>query len=93
LGFQYFRFVSPPTLVVLEPKDGEIVNSKSLDVFGKTDTDAVVSVNNQPTLVKEDGSFNTKIEIFEGTKEIVVKAVSRSGRETVVRRKIIPQLK
>lgn len=93
LGFQYADYISPPELTVVRPKNEEIVTVRKLIVEGVADSDAVVRVNNQPVLMGEDGSFVTEIEIFEGTGEIVVKAISRSGKETEVRRKIIPEFK
>lgn len=92
LGFQYSSFISPPKLVVDEPQEEQVVKQRNLMVSGRTDQDVAMKVNNQPILVEEDGSFKVEIEIFEGTEEIVVKAVSRSGKETVIRRKIYPEL-
>ena len=91
MGFQYVKFVSPPPLTVIEPKQDAAVKLSGVKVSGKTDSDATVSVNNQPVLVNEDGSFGVEIQIFEGTKEIVISATSRAGKETVVRRKIKPE--
>lgn len=93
LAFQYFRFVSPPTLTLYQPKEGQVVSQKNLLVSGKTDTDATILVNNQPVLVDESGNFSTTMEITQKTTEIEVKATSRSGRETTIRRKIIPEFK
>lgn len=93
LGLQYLSFISPPSLDVYTPKEDEVVSKVNLLVSGKTDTDATVSINNQPVLVEPDGDFAAEIEIFEGTEEILIKAVSRSGKETVVRRSIKPELK
>lgn len=92
LGFQYSRFISPPKLVVDHPQEEEVVKERILIVSGKTDLDATIRINNQPVLVDEDGDFETEIEIFEGTEEIIVKAVSRSGKDTIIRRKIKPEL-
>ena len=92
LAFQYSNFVSPPKLTVNQPQEEQVVKENKLIVSGKTDQDATMKINNQPILVEEDGSFKAEIEIFEGTEEIVVKAVSRSGKETVIRRKIYPEL-
>jgi cytoskeletal protein RodZ len=92
LGFQYSRFISPPKLIVDEPQEEQVVKQRNLVVSGKTDQDATMKINNQPILIEEDGSFQAEIEIFEGTEEIVVKVVSRSGKETVVRRRIYPEL-
>jgi hypothetical protein len=61
-------------------------------VVGKTDEDVTVKVNNQPVLLGIDGTFQVEIQIYEGTKEIDVQAISRSGKETVIRRTIVPEL-
>jgi len=92
LGFQYVRFVSPPPLEVTRPREEEVVKERNLKVVGKTSSDATVKVNNQPVLVSDEGEFVAEIEIFEGTREIEVRAISRAGKETVVKRKIKPEL-
>lgn len=88
LGFQYSRFVSPPDLEVDRPKEEETLLSKSIVVSGRTDTDANVTVNNQPVIVDQEGNFETTVEVTENTDKLVIKAVSRSGKETTVERKI-----
>jgi cytoskeletal protein RodZ len=92
LGFQYKRFVSPPSLSVSEPKEGQTITLSKVLVVGKTDEDATVKVNNQPVLLGTDGTFEVEIQIYGGTKEIVVQAISRSGKKTIIRRTINPML-
>lgn len=92
VGFQYYKFTSPPSLEVYKPIEGEIVKGRRLVVTGQTNPQVVLKVNNQPVLVSEDGDFKTEIEIFEGTEEVIIKAISRSGKETVVQRKIVTKL-
>lgn len=92
LAFQYAHFIGAPNLEVFEPKEGQVITSTNVKVSGKTTTDAILKVNNQPVLVSDDGAFATEVQIFEGTTELVFKATSRAGKETTVRRKIIPKL-
>jgi len=92
LGFQYAGFISPPSLELTQPQEGQVVGSPQVIVSGKTNSEATVKANNQPILVNQDGSFSAEVEIFEGTSEIVVVATSRSGKETVIRRNIKPEL-
>jgi cytoskeletal protein RodZ len=88
LGFQYKSFTALPNLEIETPQDGEVVTQQVLTVSGLTDAEVTIKVNNQPVLVDENGRFSAEIEIFEGTGEIVIKALSRSGKETVVVKKI-----
>ncbi len=92
LGYQYIQFIRPPELTVTNPQEGEVIEQRSIVVTGSTVPEAVVRVNNQPVLLDEFGNFRTEIEIFEGTGEIEIKSISRSGKETVVHRKIEPKL-
>ncbi len=88
LLLQYISFITPPKLIVNAPLEGQRVSTTKVEVSGFTDPSATVSVNRQPVLVNEDGSFETSLEVDSNTKEIEVKSRSRSGKETVVRRTI-----
>ena len=91
LVVQYFHFISPPELNVASPKENQMVNGNSLTVFGSTDTDAKIIINNQPVSVSGDGKFSVSLDITEETKEIVITASSRSGKTTTISRKITVQ--
>lgn len=92
LGYEYYQFRSPPSLKVETPQEGQAVETTTLEVKGETEPDVTLRVNNQPVLVEEEGDFSTVIEISTETSEIIVRAISRSGKETVVHRKIVPKL-
>lgn len=91
IGFQYFKFISPPGLTVDSPKENQIVDGNSVLVFGSTDSDVKIEVNNQPVLVDADGKFSVNLGVVSATKEIDIKAISRSGKERVISRKITVQ--
>ncbi|HTK03441.1 MAG TPA: helix-turn-helix domain-containing protein [Alphaproteobacteria bacterium] len=88
LIFQYSRFISPPRLTVDSPKQDQVVSGNNVLVFGTTDIDAKVTVNNQPVLTDENGKFSVSIEVVPETKEIVITATSRSGKMTEVKRQL-----
>lgn len=91
LIFQYTKFVSPPDLIVNQPVENQIIKQNKVNVVGKTDSDAVITVNNQPVLTSGEGDFQVEIQITKETNEIIIKAVSRSGKESVVYRNIKPE--
>jgi len=88
LGVEYKKFISPPKLDLILPKEGQVIDNKHLLVEGVTDVDSTIKVNNQPILVDENGKFSFELEISEKTGDIVVIARSRSGKETVLKRDI-----
>lgn len=84
LGFQYFRFSQPPEIKITDPQKGQVISASQVEVKGKTSSSATLEINNQPVLLDKEGNFSIQIEVFEGTKELVVKARSRAGRETII---------
>lgn len=88
LIFQYIHFVSPPRLNVDSPKENQMVSGDSVIVFGSTDSDAKIIVNNQPVIVSDDGKFSVSLDVVSTTKEVDIVATSRSGKMTEVKRKI-----
>lgn len=91
LGFQYYRFVAPPRLSVESPKENQTVSESDVTVFGSTDSDVKITVNNQPVLVSDDGKFSVSIPVAQETTEITVIAVNRSGKSTTISRRIVVQ--
>ena len=92
LGYQYKQFVSPPQLVITNPKEDEVLTKDVYTVEGKTSPDATVIINNQPTLINDDGSFTEEVEISKETKEIDIKATSRAGKVTEIKRKVTVEI-
>lgn len=88
LAFQYKRFISPPFLSIESPKEDQVVNGNNVLVFGSTDSDAKVTVDNQLVLVDQNGKFSVSIGVAPTTKEIDVVATSRSGKMNEVKRVI-----
>lgn len=86
--FQYrYAIISPP-LTLNTPEEGAIIEG-DVTVAGRTDPNAVVTVNGQPTPVTESGDFMKRIGLFEGDEKIIVTATHRLGKKTVVERTIV----
>lgn len=88
LIFQYVRFISPPRLNVESPKQGQTISGNNVLVFGSTDVDSKLMINNQPVLIDDDGKFSVTLNVVPETKEIDIVATSRSGKMTEVKRNI-----
>jgi cytoskeleton protein RodZ len=88
LGIQYINFVKPPKLEVIEPTESQVVTTRQVKVLGTTDPEATVKVNNQPLLISDQGVFEDMVNVAAETQEIEVKSTSRSGKESIIRRRI-----
>lgn len=82
LGFEYLKFIKPPELLITSPTENEQVLQTKVKVEGKTTTDAILTVNNQLVILDQNGRFVTEIEITKETKNLIFKAISRSGKTT-----------
>lgn len=88
LVYQYrYAFIAPP-LKLTSPMDTTL-NATEVDVSGKTDPSAIVSVDNEPVAVDEDGKFEKQITVFPGKSVITVTARNRFGKEAIVQKSII----
>ncbi len=88
LGYQYWRTSSVPYLAVERPVVGETFTGNEVEVEGKTRPDTQVTVNSRVVVVDNEGNFKIELLLPEGLNEIVVTAISRTGRTNVVRRQV-----
>jgi len=88
LVWQYKNFSSAPKLIIEKPKENEVLISTKVQVEGITNTDSKIEVDNQPILVDQDGNFKGEVEIDKNTTKIIFRAISRTGKETVIEREI-----
>lgn len=85
---QYQRLQKPPTLVIESPADHAVVSDKRIEVWGKTDPDATVTVNGVSVLIRPDGKFFEQVGLEPGENTITVVATSRFGKTVEIGRKV-----
>lgn len=88
LFLQYKAYTSLPQLTIERPQEGAILDSDKVIISGKTDNDAVISINNQKIAVSSDGNFSTTITLPPGVNTLLVESISKSGKKTAVNRTI-----
>lgn len=88
LLFQYKSYTSPPDLEVTKPLEGEVVQNSKIEVAGKTDADAIISVNNQKIALSTNGEFTTTLLLSPGINSIVIESTSKYGKKRTVTRTI-----
>lgn len=84
---QIVVFVSAPSLTITSPIEADQVLNP-VSIAGVTSSQAVVTINNQPVIVNEDGIFNYSLNLSEGDHTIVVTTTSRSGKQRTLQRHI-----
>jgi cytoskeletal protein RodZ len=88
LGFSYLRFAGSPTLMVASPAKNAVVAAEQVEVLGKTDPDATVTINDQTVPVNESGSFTAQITLTPGLNTLTITAVNKFHRQTTITRNL-----
>jgi cytoskeletal protein RodZ len=85
--FQTRSILFAPSISLNAPEEGAVV-SREVEVRGKADRAATVTVNDETVPVDENGEFVKKIMLFPGEATIEIKAANRSNKESVVIRSV-----
>jgi cytoskeletal protein RodZ len=88
LGFQYQGLRRAPGLDIESPTNQAVVSERRVDILGKTDPDATVTINGISVLVRSDGKFFDQVNLDPGVNVITIVATSRFGKTTTVTREV-----
>jgi len=85
--FQYRLLTTAPPLKIESPQEKERVKA-AVEVSGRTDPQATLTINNQQVAIDPDGSFSQSLILPEGTRTITIESTSRSGKSRTVQRTV-----
>lgn len=69
-----------PSLTILQPQDGQLVQGTFVNIIGKTDAGTNVTVNGQSIFVDDQGNFKSQMALQNGSEELDVVASNRFGK-------------
>lgn len=88
LTIQYYTFISPPSLAVDSPQEGEIIIGEIVEITGKSDPDAVVEINDQKIALSDRGEFSIKLTLVPGINTVNITSISKFGKKRTLSRTI-----
>lgn len=88
LWFEYRFLVGGPFLDVSQPVNEFNTNSETVEVIGRTDPEAKVSINEQEIQVDPSGKFSQEIKLSDNLNRIVITATSKAGKTTTIDRTV-----
>ena len=68
-------------LSILAPEDQSVVDVSTITIMGKTDPDAVLSINDETVDLTSDGSFSVNVALEEGPNVFNITASDADGKE------------
>jgi len=87
--YQYRFAFTDPSLTISVPKENAKIHAQAVVIIGKTDPNAVITINDTPAYVDSDGNFQKAVQVFAGNTIITVKAVNRFKRKSTGIRHIL----
>ncbi|OGE27499.1 hypothetical protein A2867_01330 [Candidatus Daviesbacteria bacterium RIFCSPHIGHO2_01_FULL_40_11] len=88
LWIEYRFLIGGPFLEVNQPVNQFNSSSATVQVIGRTDPEASLSINNQEIGVDPSGKFSQEIKLSDDINTIEISAVSKSGKVTKVERTV-----
>lgn len=89
LGFEVTRIFSPPDLVVASPEDFVTVHQGSIEIRGKTEPEATLTINGKRIFLDEQGDFLESINLDEGLNTITISATKKRSKANVATRHVL----
>lgn len=88
LWFEYRFLIGGPFLEVVQPVNQMNTTSSSIEVTGRTDPEAKLTINDQEIGVDPSGNFSQEIKLSDNVNIIEISATSKTGKQTKVERTV-----
>lgn len=86
LIFSYLQFAGSPVLLVNSPTNNAVVLQDNVEIIGKTDPGATLTINDQTVGISENGSFDVKTPLQPGLNTLRIVSTNKFGKKTTVNR-------
>jgi cytoskeletal protein RodZ len=84
IGYQYYKLVGPPTLIVSSPASNLVTSKDTIEVYGRTDPEATISINNQLVALEKGGIFYVRVQLIPGINKIIITAENKSKKTATI---------
>lgn len=88
LIFAYFRYAGSPSLDINSPGNNLVVKSDQVEIIGKADPDATLTINNEAVDLSQNGSFDVKITLQPGLNTLTITATNKFHRSSTITRNL-----
>ena len=92
IGFYLNNLISPPKLVIFNPKVDISINKNKIEIIGQVENNANIKINNQDILADKDGFFSTVIFLKNGLNVVLIEAQKKHSKKNEIIRNILVDL-
>lgn len=92
LGYFYREIcflIKPPKLEIIQPPTDISTNQNIIEIIGKTELTASLTINGYNIYIDKDGNFKQEINLIEGLNTIEIQSKNRFNKVNTIIRRII----
>jgi len=81
-AFEVWAYATGPKITVTSPPNGAAVSESLITISGQGKNTKIITLNDRPIVVDEQGNFSEKILLSYGYNVLELKAEDRFGKKT-----------
>lgn len=85
-SWQLKMYLTPPKVEILNPKESVFKKTDKIELVGKTEKEAIITVNNEKVYPNKDGVFKISIPLNMPSNEVIVEVTGANGRKTIIKK-------
>jgi hypothetical protein len=92
LGYFYREvcfLIKPPKLEIIQPPTDISTTEKTIEIIGKTESTAFVSINDQKIYIDKEGNFKAELNLSEGLNTIKIESKNRFNKINTITRRVV----
>ncbi len=91
LAFYLLKAREMPELLIYEPQNNISIENNLIEVSGKTDPNANLTINGKAILLEDGGYFSSKINLKQGVNQINIVSQKKYSQENIIKKQILVQ--
>lgn len=81
--------IKPPKLEIIQPPTDISTNQNTIEIIGKTELTASLTINDYNVYIDKDGNFKYEINLSEGLNTIEIQSKNRFNKINTIIRRIV----
>lgn len=91
LIFRLEKIVAPPKLSVDIPIDNLITKEHSVEIIGRSESEAQIRINEEPIIIDTEGRFKKTVNLKKGINVFTITAQKKYGRNISIKKQILSE--
>lgn len=84
LALEVRNIISPPEVEIYFPESNYRTIENNIEISGKTESEAILNINNEQVLLEDDGSFKEKINLVVGLNNLQISVKKKHSQTKIV---------